>query len=60
MSSLTHRHNIYINNMSLGQTLNDTILAVAQLVERSTVVVIDIEWSLVRLQVVRVCRWVRH
>jgi hypothetical protein len=39
--------------MSLSQTLNDIILAVAQLVERSTVVVIDIEWSLVRIQVVR-------
>ena len=44
---------------SLGQTLNDTALAVAQLVERSIVVDINFEWSLVRIQVARLRRYGR-
>ena len=50
---------IHIYYPSLGQTLNDTALAVAQLVERSIVVDINFEWSLVRIQVARLRRYGR-
>ena len=50
---------IHIYYPSLGQTLNDTTLAVAQLVERSIVVDINFEWSLVRIQVARRRRYGR-